>query len=414
MIAANKRYLKANLTQGVLGIQTNLINLYSSNLSAIATQAALIAGFSFAAVATDFTSTSLAGEVLSYFYYVCFTLCLTAAIFVLTQATVCVMFGPTMALKGSNDEAVKIAAMHMMNQQIYILKIAQVSITALFLGACLLSWGTYPIGIAAITTVVYIATYYMIITEGLAAYTLFIPTEDGAFVESAIDSDGEKVEVKRTATNFFKKLPTDETAKERQESARKEFVQKMTTMQEETRLKLKSYLFKRQPIEEGGLFVKYFAVLEKGRLDFYKQEKDFVNNANPVNSKPIKLWQFDLETDHRKYAKNVTSLGSTMKSAMIGNEDFSMMDLLNSEYDLQLASRNYKFGLLPKVSSELSASTVYEFVSYDEKNYKQWTATLGKVVNAYDAIAAMPDIEHTIRVGSADVEMVVQAANNEI
>ena len=68
-------------------------------------------------------------------------------------------------------------------------------------------------------------------------------------------------QVKRTATNFFKKLPTDETAKERQESARKEFVQKMTTMQEETRLKLKSYLFKRQPIEEGGLFVKYFAGL---------------------------------------------------------------------------------------------------------------------------------------------------------
>jgi len=50
MIAANKRFLKANLTQGVLGIQTNLINLYSSNLSAIATQAALIAGFSFTAV----------------------------------------------------------------------------------------------------------------------------------------------------------------------------------------------------------------------------------------------------------------------------------------------------------------------------------------------------------------------------
>jgi hypothetical protein len=31
---------------------------------------------------------------------------------------------------------------------------------------------------------------------------------------------------------------------------------------------------------------------------------------------------------------------------------------------------------------------------------------------AYDEIAALPSIEHTIRVGTSDVEMVVQAANN--
>ena len=175
--------------------------------------------------------------------------CLTAAIFVLTQATICVMFGPTMALKGSNDEAVKIAASHMMNQQIYILKIAQVSITALFLGACLLSWGTYPLGIAAMTTVVYILTlvkyveltetlipvypylyhhtspilipipklipihrYYMIIKEGMAAYNLFIPTEDGAFVDyQQIDAEGDVGEKKSptgASSGFFKKVPT--------------------------------------------------------------------------------------------------------------------------------------------------------------------------------------------------------------
>lgn len=34
------------------------------------------------------------------------------------------------------------------------------------------------------------------------------------------------------------------------------------------------------------------------------------------------------------------------------------------------------------------------------------------VCRAYDEIAALPSIEHTIRVGTSDVEMVVQAANN--
>lgn len=40
-----------------------------------------------------------------------------------------------------------------------------------------------------------------------------------------------------------------------------------------TKTKLRAELWKRQSIEDGGLFIKYFAVLEKGRLDFYVKEK---------------------------------------------------------------------------------------------------------------------------------------------
>ena len=64
MIAANKRLLKATLTEGVLSIQTNLIQLYSNNLSAIGTQAALIAGFAFTAVSTGYGSSGLLWEVI--------------------------------------------------------------------------------------------------------------------------------------------------------------------------------------------------------------------------------------------------------------------------------------------------------------------------------------------------------------
>lgn len=51
MIAANKRLIKANLSQGVVGIQGNLISLYQSNLNAVSVTAALIAGLAFQAVA---------------------------------------------------------------------------------------------------------------------------------------------------------------------------------------------------------------------------------------------------------------------------------------------------------------------------------------------------------------------------
>jgi hypothetical protein len=172
----------------VLGIQTNLINLYSNNLSAVATQAALIGGFSFTAVSAAYSGVNEEALVLGYFYFVCFTICLVAALFVLSQATIVVMFGPTMALKGSSDEAVKYAAGHMMSQQLIILRAAAVSISALFLAACILSWANYPKGIATITTVVYLVSYYYLVTEGLKAYRTFVPREDGAFVEPALES----------------------------------------------------------------------------------------------------------------------------------------------------------------------------------------------------------------------------------
>jgi hypothetical protein len=45
------------------------------------------------------------------------------------------------------------------------------------------------------------------------------------------------------------------------------------------------------------------------------------------------------------------SLARAMKSRMIGSEDFSMSDAMTSEHDLQYASKNFKFGLVPKVSA---------------------------------------------------------------
>lgn len=400
MIEANKRYLKANLTQGVLGIQTNLINLYSNNLSAVATQAALIGGFSFTAVSVTYDASGTTQLALGYFYYVCFTVCLVSALFILSQATIVVMFGPTMALKGATDEAVKFAAGHMMNQQLIILRAASIAISSLFLAACILSWANYPVGVATITTVVYIVAYYYLVKMGYEAYRTFVPKDDGAFLEPLLEMAG----LYQGNAGGGNDSKNDESVA---------LAEKLAQAQEATKLKVKAFIWKRQSIEDGGLFVKYYGVLEKGRLDLYYKEKDYRENLDPVNAKPIKLWQFNLEVDHRKYSKNVTSLTTAMKSAVMGNEDFAMSDLLTSEFDLQFASRNFKFGLVPKVSSELMSSVVHEFLAHDEKTYKLWTSSLAQVVAAYDEIAAIPSVEQTIKIGSADVEMVVQAANTK-
>lgn len=259
-------------------------------MSALATQAALIGGFSFTAVSNIYSTEGPTKLTLSYLYYVCFTICLVASLFVLSQATIVVMFGPTMALKGSTDEAVKVAAGHMLQQQILILKGAFIALTAIFFAACFLSWSIYPVGIATICTVVYIIAYYFVLKEGYRAYRIFVPIQDDAFVEPLLDSN--------MANNgvSYKTIPSegkDENGGKITQS------QALAMAQEATKLKFKGILYKRQSIEDGGLFVKYYAVLEKGRLDLYYREKDYRENNNPINSKPIKLWQFDIEVDHR-------------------------------------------------------------------------------------------------------------------
>ena len=271
-----------------MGIQTNLVQLYTDNLSAVATQAALIGGFAFSAVVAPQDTTSLAQEVLSYFYYTCFAVALVCALFILANATIVVMFGPTMALKGATDDAVKFAATHMRSQQYIILKPAFAAITALYVGACIISWSNYFYGIAIITTVVYVVGYYFMVTACYRSYRTFVPLDESAFVEPSMDPSGDKRGYKMVGAdekNEGKGFSSSEAA--------------LMAAQEASKLKVKAYLWKRAPVEEGGLFHKYFVVLEKGRLDFYSKEKDYRENANPVNSKPIKLWQYDLELDHR-------------------------------------------------------------------------------------------------------------------
>ena len=180
------------------------------------------------------------------------------------------------------------------------------------------------------------------------------------------------------------------------------------------RFRSRGILWKRLPIEEGGTYYQCFAVLEKGKLDFYRSNDDYRENNNPINKKALKLWELDCETDSRKFSKKVTAVGNVVKSALVGSEDFTVGDLLKyqKKYDLKYASKHFKFALIPKVSSELVVSEIHEFMAHDEDSFNAWTSAFSTVINAYKAIANSPSVEDTMRTGVADVETVVQAANN--
>jgi hypothetical protein len=64
---------------------------------------------------------------------------------------------------------------------------------------------------------------------------------------------------------------------------------------------------------------------------------------------PIKLWEYTIETNAKKFERHLTSLKNTLKVTALGTQEFKMKDILNSEYDLKEAALKYKFALMPKV-----------------------------------------------------------------
>jgi hypothetical protein len=414
MIAANKNLLQATLTQGVLGIQTNLVDLYTNNLLALATQASLIAGFSFSAVVLTTTTDNLQNFALSYFYYSCFTVSFISALFVLSQSTIVVNFGPTMALKGNSQDAVKIAAIQMRKQLEVIYTASVLSITSLFVGACLITWVIYPFGVAVITSFLYVAGMYFIYKHGSTVYYMFVAAEGDIFNSNGTTQAKEKDDSKQGGFlyNLVGKKDNDSSANASDSNSIA--LRNNDALIEGIRFRSRGTLWKRLPIEEGGTFFQCYANLEKGKLDFYRSKEDYSENNNPINKKAIKLWEVECETDPRKFSKKVTALGNLAKSALVGSEDFTISDLMKyqKKYDLKYASKNFKFALIPKVSSELVVSEVHEFLAQDEESFIAWTSAFNTVINAYKAIANAPSVEDTMRTGIADVETVVQAANN--
>ena len=308
-----------------------------------------------------------------------------------------VMFGPSKALKGDTSDSVKVASENMRQQQWMVLCIAAFCITCLFMGAIIFCWAKYPIPLAILLTFFYTVFYTLLILWGRGAYFMFHLETDITTPEDAIKYD----KLKQSDGDVGGGEGGDEN--QSRTSAGND-------QQDPNRLKVKGVIWMRESLELGGNFLKRFAVLEKGCLDFYAKEQDFISHENPINKKPIKLWLYVIETDSRKFAKTVTSIQNSLKSAFMGNDDFTVQDLLSSGYDLPHAAKHFKFALIPKVSSELATSDIVELLAHDERSYKHWLRALNLVISSYDQHGRLT-IEQTLRSGATEVETVVRAAN---
>ena len=422
MIAADKNLLQATLTQGVLQIQTSLIDLYTKNLNSIGTLAALVAGFAYTGVAEADYSDTYPGDVLVYFYYFFDIVCLSMGVFCISQATIVTMYGPSLALNGDTSEAVTAAVGHMCDQQTFTFKIGAVSVTSLLISACLLTWARRDPGVGAMCMIIYLLVYALMVSEGKKAYDLFKIEDEDEHEQKTTGATAMKY--KQLGVEMPQREGSGKSVKESPMKAEAKSVSgsgsskaprlsmEDSKLVETANMKARGVLFWRSSLSSGNGLRECYAVMEKGKLDFYKREKDFLEHANPINPKPFKLWEFKIELDYRKFSRESNSMRDGIRGSVLGQSDFTAAEIMASSYKLKEASRKYKFALLPKVFSELVALETLELMATDHDAYQAWTKSIGKVIKAQEE---MRDNEVLMATSTSravtKVEAVVQAAN---
>jgi hypothetical protein len=63
--------------------------------------------------------------------------------------------------------------------------------------------------------------------------------------------------------------------------------------------KARGVIFWRGSLSSGGRLREVYAVLEKGKLEFYNSQEAYEKHMDPINVKPFNLWQYSLERDVR-------------------------------------------------------------------------------------------------------------------
>lgn len=384
--------VKAAAKQGGLNIQSTLITIYANSLSAIATQAALIAGFAFQFVITQRDTVLDTHLTLAYFYYTCYTICLVGALFALSQATVTTVYGPWMAFNSVTDDAVQSAHDVMRSQATFVVKIAVVSITALFLGVCLQTWSIYDYGIAAICTLIYIVGYILLIYYGRSAYIRLRPKGGDITKKNGVREttrDGANTGMSNSNNLSDETVHMKMNSKDPREL--KEDVENTA---------LEGTLFVRETASQGGNFCKRYVTLSGGRLDIYKGESDRGNHKDPITIKPIKLYQYKYSENREIFARKFMNIGNVLKEKVVGTRDFYIQDVISSpDVNLDIAREKYSFALEPVHVTELSSTEVIEFVATDAIKFNEWKTCLEKVTNAYEEMRASKRTKDTMRTG---------------
>ncbi len=74
------------------------------------------------------------------------------------------------------------------------------------------------------------------------------------------------------------------------------------------------------------------------------------------------------------------SVSSSLRSAITGTQEVSFQDSLNADFDVQLATKKFRFSLIPKTFSELVSREAIHFMAEDIISFKQWVGLIRDII----------------------------------
>ena len=94
---------------------------------------------------------------------------------------------------------------------------------------------------------------------------------------------------------------------------------------------------------------------------------------------------------------------------MLGQDEFGVVAIKKSEYDLEAAVKKYRFCLLPRTVSEINPLDFVELMSRNLKEYEMWTDTLLKSIKFQSKIVGTSATDGTL--SANDIETMIITAN---
>ena len=160
MLLADKRDLQNSLKVSLLQIEEKELNFYTNNCMTVGTQAALLAGFGFAAIIESNVAVSLASEqfdqeldpgeaialwarvVLQVLWFLCTVVAMILEIFALVKAMQLSILGPGLALRGPEGSMTRaLAVMRIEYKRVHTLFYG--GLWSFLISVALYAWATF-------------------------------------------------------------------------------------------------------------------------------------------------------------------------------------------------------------------------------------------------------------------------------
>ena len=173
MLAADKLLLRSTVKQRTIELREKELNLFNSNFSAVATQAALLAGFSMAFLEMSVHLHALHFNPLAKgLLHLFSTVCICANIFVVSIITFVSVWGSGKALRGK-DGSMGMVVEGMNKERWLIFYTFGIGLLALLCAVACSTWLLMQREVALLATAMLLATCYSLVSNALRIFKKF-------------------------------------------------------------------------------------------------------------------------------------------------------------------------------------------------------------------------------------------------